>query len=304
MNTDPSRAGAGRLPTCSCGLYAIGECVECDEPVCGDHGVLDDRLRCLQHDRANREQRHARQRQAVAKEQAREQARRQDDERLACEREAAKRNEEKQKNVLRRLSRKWHCAPAEAAEILDSGVPIREWLKEGVAPEDVVVLFRKGIRRTDTAVRRSNELRKLAEPKAKDAARRAQRAAVREAHVQFESWIARTCGVTKSKAKRIARSEVPINEWLDSGVKPNHVGSLFDQGVVATTEAKRRSTEMARQEEKLAAAQRAEAERRRKEARRAEEFEYELQRRNRAEYERTLRQICPSCGFAVTSCRC
>jgi len=36
-----------RIPRCRCGLYAVGECVDCDEPLCGDHGeMLDGSFHC------------------------------------------------------------------------------------------------------------------------------------------------------------------------------------------------------------------------------------------------------------------
>lgn len=43
-------------PKCSCGVYAVGECVRCDQPLCAEHGVrFEDRFFCTPHRRAAEE---------------------------------------------------------------------------------------------------------------------------------------------------------------------------------------------------------------------------------------------------------
>lgn len=36
-------------PKCGCGLYAVGECVACDTPLCAEHGTMDEKFRCAKH---------------------------------------------------------------------------------------------------------------------------------------------------------------------------------------------------------------------------------------------------------------
>lgn len=46
----PSAPSLRRPQLCACGTYAIGQCVECDAPVCGDHSDLyEERRLCAQH---------------------------------------------------------------------------------------------------------------------------------------------------------------------------------------------------------------------------------------------------------------
>lgn len=59
-------------PKCGCGLYAIGECVDCDKPLCADHGTVDGKFRCAKH---HREMEAARAAAAEAKEQQKQAAR-------------------------------------------------------------------------------------------------------------------------------------------------------------------------------------------------------------------------------------
>jgi hypothetical protein len=41
---------ASAPPKCACGLYAVGECIDCEMPCCPNHGeVILDRFRCAKH---------------------------------------------------------------------------------------------------------------------------------------------------------------------------------------------------------------------------------------------------------------
>jgi thioredoxin len=51
-------AASSVTPTCACGMFAIGRCVECGEPLCGKnacHALIGGRMHCREHARAARE---------------------------------------------------------------------------------------------------------------------------------------------------------------------------------------------------------------------------------------------------------
>lgn len=139
-----------RVPRCHCGLYAIGECVQCDEPLCDVHGFRSDRFRCARHHDDHERQREEQQARRRQRRQAATEQRRQ--------REAAEEAERKRRDeLLDRLMHEGGLSATEASDLMEIA-PVAEWVHEGVEPCDVADLWRRGIRKTETALRRSEEL--------------------------------------------------------------------------------------------------------------------------------------------------
>jgi hypothetical protein len=148
-------------PKCACGLYAIGECVDCDSPLCGDHGIRgEERFRCDKDHRAWEKRAKAALRQtpeyqarAQKRREKREEAERlaalrkatEDRRAAAAEAKALQDSQRAQAAAQAELERKRQAKVASAAE----KAARRKWFEAGFTDDETKLWRRHGVRLDD-----------------------------------------------------------------------------------------------------------------------------------------------------------